>query len=115
MIKYWITWAVAVLVAYIAGCLLGAEHAKASTCNQKIYDKLYYAVVQDALTTPVTCKPVKIEYTFKRCPTTKPCSFVKQGCETNEGKILEDRNKAIRLLRALCKGQLSTYERGFRK
>ena len=81
MIKYWIVWAIAVMIAYSAGCLLGSEHAKASCvpCNQKMYDFLYYSIVQDAL-------------------------------RSQEVNAMTLRNTRIRALRDLCKGQRSTYE-----
>ncbi len=53
-----------------------------STCNQVMYDELYKAIIVRALNKGYT------------------------------QDVMDERNNDIRYLRALCNGQLSTYERG---
>jgi len=54
-------------------------------CNQKIYDQIYDTIVQRALD-EIRWEPEK--------------------------KVFTERNDAIELLRKLCNGQKSTYEKG---
>lgn len=55
------------------------------TCSQVVYDGLYKTIIRRAMTKPVT------EATYK------------------------ERNDAIEVLRALCRGQRSTYEKEYKK
>ena len=84
MTKYWISWALAVLGAYALGCMWGASDARADVsrpCNQKMYDYLYYSIVQEALKS-----------------------------KKSEEDAMKLRNTRIRTLRDLCNGQRSTFE-----
>lgn len=53
-----------------------------AACNQAVYDSIYKAIILDALHAPMTSKMFKV------------------------------RNNEIEVLRALCKGQKSSYEKG---
>lgn len=57
-----------------------------ATCNQQIYDGLYVAIIQNVQTTKF-----------------------KNDKQFNEA--LKNRNKAIRVLRDLCNGQKSNFEK----
>lgn len=81
----WLVFVLSVLLSYVA-CM---ELAKAEACDQQVYDKAYKSIVVSTLDTKIQTPK-------------------------QERDILLERNELIRALRKLCKGQLSTYEKGNR-
>lgn len=76
-------------------------------CDPKNYALVYAAIVQEALKRPDTCIPIDIEYRSSK----GDLLFIEPGCKNDADEVGELRNKSIRILRKICNGQLSIYEK----
>lgn len=77
-------------------------------CNQDGYDQVYAAIIREALNRPDPCKQILVDYYTR----SGNLLFSAPGCEPRGHILGELRNRSIRLLRQICKGQLSSWEKG---